>query len=81
MYQIYINTNTSFQFKKTIVLDVYKTTKINQIKELIFKKTLIPTKYQRLVFKNKDLHGDSNLNENYVNKEDTIHLKYRFLRK
>ena len=81
MYQIYINTNTSFQFKKTIVLDVYKTTKINQIKELIFKKTLIPTKYQRLVFKNKDLHDDSNLNENYVNKEDTIHLKYRFLRK
>ena len=77
MYQIYIKT----PFQKTLVLDISKNHKINHIKELIFKRTSLPKKYQRLIFKNKDLHDDSNLNENHIHKEHTIHLRYRFLRK
>jgi hypothetical protein len=64
---------------KTITLDVQPFDLVEAVMEKITERIGTPYKYQRLIYKGKQLHPDRLLSDYGVQPEDTIHLVYRLL--
>ena len=71
--QIFVKTLTG----KTIVLDVSVLNTIENVKQQIYEKTNIPTKYQRLIYSNINFKNEQTLEYYKIEKESTLHLALR----